>query len=378
MREEKLLAKLQEVRRQLHRRAETGFAVDRTRAYLARLFARAGIHLREAGGGLVADLGQGEGAVLLRAEMDALPLMDAKEAPYASRQGGACHACGHDGHMAMLYGAALLLKEKKLPGRVRLAFQPAEECPPGGALGMVKAGVLQGVKAAFALHLAPFLPFGKVGIKPGELMAAADNFRLTVCGRGGHGAQPHCTVDAVVVAAHVVTALQSLVSRQNDPLEPLVLTVGKISGGTACNVVADAVVLEGTVRTLDMGLRDKVPGMIEALARGVCSAFGAECSLEYLLGYPVLRNDQAMAELAAAAAEDVSPGSSLWLPRPLMGGEDFAYVLGAVPGCLAFLGTGGDGFGFPLHHPRFDFDESILPFGAALLARVTERALGQS
>lgn len=370
-----LQAKLMEVRRRLHAYPEIGFELERTRACLAALLRDAGLEPRFVAGGLVADLGPGPGRVLLRAELDALPVADGKETPYKSQNPGFCHACGHDGHMAMLYGALLLLQENPLCGGARLVFQPAEECPPGGALGMIEAGVLEDVRAAFALHLNPSLPYGLVGVKPGVMMAAADNFRLTVLGSGGHGAQPHHTVDAVLVAAHTITALQTLVSRYKDPLDPLVLTIGKIQGGTASNVIADAVVLEGTVRTLDWQLRQEMPSRIETLAAGVCAAFGARLRCEYFFGYPPLLNNAEMSELAAEAArETLGQRAAVTLERAMMGGEDFAYFLEKVPGAFIFLGTGDAEHSYPLHHSCFDFNEKILATGATLLAAVTRAA----
>lgn len=369
-----LLEPLTDLRRRLHRTPESGFVLPATKACLQAALAAAGFKVGELGGGLVAELGGGGKLVLLRADMDGLALEDGKAVAYRSENKGFSHACGHDGHMAMLFGAMLCLKEKDLPGRVRFMFQPAEETPPGGALAMMAAGVLRGVDAAFALHLAPQLPFGAAGIKAGELMAAADNFRIVIRGSGGHGAMPHQAVDAVVVAAQTVLALQVLVSRQIDPLEPVVVTVGKIVGGSAANVVAQEVVLEGTVRTLAPELRQTMPARLRAVADGVCQAFGAHCELAYAFGYPVLKNDAAMAELAAVAARE-SGIRVMPLEKPLLGGEDFAYLLEQVPGCLLFLGSGDERFSHPLHHPCFDFAETILPLGARLLARLAEKAL---
>lgn len=370
-----LLAPLVNLRRQLHGCPEGGLALPATKNCLQSALTAAGFAYHELGGGLVAELGGGEGKlVLLRADLDGLAVPDGKNVHYRSQHQGFAHACGHDGHTAMLFGAMLLLQKSVLPGRVRLMFQPAEETPPGGAQAMLAAGVLSDVDAAFALHLAPQLPFGSVGVKAGLLMAATDNFKLVIRGSGGHGALPHQTVDAVVVAAQVVLALQALVSRQIDPLEPVVVTVGRITGGTATNAVAEEVVLEGTVRTLLPELRQSMPGRLRTVSEGICQAFGARCRLEYNFGYPVLKNDGAMTELAAAAATE----SGLMLKRleqPLLGGEDFAYLLEQVPGCMLFLGCGDERFCHPLHHPCFDFDEAILPLGAKLLARLAEKAL---
>lgn len=370
------LEHLRRVRRDLHERAETGFQERDTSRYISELLISAGFTVKELAGGLTTELSGTGKRVLLRAELDALPLTDTKAVPYASKNEGACHACGHDGHMAMLYGAALLLKSRGITGGVRFAYQPAEERPPGGAINMVRAGVLDGVNAAFALHLSPYLPFGTVGLKAGALMAAADDFRLTVKGKSGHGAMPQAAVDAVLAASHTVTALQALVSRMTSPLKPLVLTVGKINGGSANNVVADKVTLEGTIRTLDTRLRDEMPARIENVASHTCAAFGAACELEHISGYPPLFNDGEMTALVEKAAADVvGKDQVLWLERPMMGSEDFAYFLERVPGCFIFLGTKQESYRHSLHHPCFDFNEEILPVGAELLYRLTQLAV---
>ncbi|MDW7650622.1 MAG: M20 family metallopeptidase [Bacillota bacterium] len=370
--------KLKEARRKLHMVAETGFLVHETRELIKQLLTGEGIMPHELAGGLVAETGEGTPCILLRADMDALPVTDGKDVPYKSLHQGACHACGHDAHMAMLHGAALLLKEELLPGKVRFMFQPAEETPPGGALGMIEAGALNGIHMAFAMHLAPWLPFGTVGIKEDTVMAAADNFTLTIRGRGGHGAMPHQGVDAILAASHTVTALQALVSRMTDPLDPLVLTVGKISGGTACNVIADSVILEGTARSLNPQLRSSLPELIKKTAAHVSAAFGAECELDYKFGYPILKNwDTGVNVATEAAAKVVGEDKIVRMDRPLMGGEDFAYILEQVPGAFIFLGTGDEQYPHPLHHPCFDFNEKILQVGAKLFRELAKSALNR-
>ena len=360
---------LSAIRRELHKKPEIGFNLPETTAYLTRVLREAGFIPRELAGGLVVDMGGATDKVLLRADMDALPVTDGKHVSYCSQNQGASHACGHDAHMSMLIGAALLLKEKGLSAR--LVFQPAEECPPGGALGMIEAGVLNGVSAAFALHLAPFLPSGFVGVKSGVMMASADNFTITVRGRGGHGAMPHTTVDAILAASHLVTGLQTLVSRQNDPLEPLVVTVGKIQGGTVCNVIADTVRLEGTIRTINDQLRQQMPSRLEATATNICKAFGAECQVTYNWGYPALKNNVEMAGRVSQVATK-NELQIVHMEKPMMGGEDFAYFLEKVPGAFIFLGTGSEDYPHQLHHPCFDFDEEVLPLGAKLLADLAQ------
>lgn len=371
-----LQTKLVETRRKLHAAAETGFELDDTRRLLRQLLSDSGVPSHDQAGGLIAEMGKGNNCVLLRSDMDALPMQDGKSVPYKSLREGSCHACGHDAHMAMLYGGAVLLKEEELTGKVRFMFQPAEECPPGGALGMIEAGVLDDVDMAFALHLAPWLPFGTVGIREGVAMAATDNFTITVRGRSGHGAMPHESVDAILAASHVVSGLQALVSRMADPLEPLVITVGKISGGTACNVIADYVVLQGTARTLSNELRSKLPNWIENVAKNMCAAFHAECELDYMFGYPVLINTKEGIEIAIEAAKKVFGEEKIVrVDRPLMGGEDFAYVLERVPGAFIYLGTGDEQHSYPLHHPCFNFNEEILQKGAELFRELARGVL---
>ncbi|MCW3491316.1 M20 metallopeptidase family protein [Dethiobacter alkaliphilus] len=372
-----LHVRLSETRRRLHAVAETGFALDKTRNLISQLLVQEGLVPVERAGGIVTESGEGKNCILLRADMDALPVRDGKDVAYKSVHEDCCHACGHDAHMAMVYGSSLLMKEEELGGRVRYMFQPAEECPPGGALGMIESGVLDGVDMAFAMHVAPWLPFGAVGIKENIVMAAADNFKVTVRGRSGHGAMPHEAVDAVLVASHVVTGLQALASRMANPLEPLVVTVGKVRGGTAANVIADEVILEGTVRTLSTELQGKLPGWIERTAQGICDGFGAECETEYRPGYPVLKNWNSGLDVVTEAAGKVVGDKIVRMEKPLMGGEDFAYVLERVPGAFLFLGTGDEQYSYPLHHPCFDFNEEVLSVGAELLREITKVALGR-
>jgi amidohydrolase len=313
--------------------------------------------------------------------MDGLPVQEATGAPYASRRPGLMHACGHDGHVAMLLGAAevLVARRERLAGAVKLVFQPAEE-GPGGAEPMIAAGVLAAprVDAAFGIHLWNDHPVGVVALRPGPVMAATDRVRLVVRGRGGHGAAPHQAVDAVLVAAHVVTALQAIASRQVRPTLPVVVTIGTIHGGFRYNVIAPEVVLEGTVRSFDRALRESLPGRIERIARGVAGAFGAEVACEYDFGYPATVNDPEVTRLAAAAAADVVGPAGVVTCDPQMGGEDMSYFLEAVPGAFAFVGSANPARGLdrPHHSPEFDFDEAALPIGVQVLVRTAERFLG--
>ena len=367
MQEERLFAVLQKIRRHLHSYPELSFQEEKTKAYIAEELASLNLTVERLGGGLVASLRKGRGkTVALRADMDALPLQDTKPVAYASRHKGVCHACGHDAHMAMVLGAAHLLQGREFQGEVRFLFQPGEELPPGGALPMVQNGALKGVDAIFGLHLSPFVPFGLVGLKKGVVMAAADRFTITVTGKSGHGAIPHKSVDAIVTASQAIAALQTVVSRWRDPLDPMVLTIGRIQGGTAFNIIAGEVQMEGTVRTLSANLRTAVPLLMERALKGVAISHDASISLNYSRGYPALVNSPETADLVAKAA---TAGQVSWLAEPLMGSEDFSYYLQEVPGCYFFLGTAREE-PVSLHNSHFDFDERILPLGASLLAKI--------
>ena len=363
--------KIVALRRDIHREPELGFDTEKTAEKV--LAAIDGLPLDIQTGvavnGIVATLeGEGDGpTVALRADMDALPILEETGLPFASETEGKMHACGHDGHTSMLVGAAHTLSgmRNRLDGTVKFCFQPAEEGGGGGKV-MVDEGVADDVSTIFALHLWPGLPFGKVATKAGPIMAAADAFEMEIKASGGHGAMPHLASDAIAIAAQVVTALQTIVSREVDPVEPAVLTVGEIGAGTAFNIIPDKARLGGTVRTLDADLRREIPARIEELSRGIAKGMRGDVDLDYTFSYPVTVNDEAAADFALGVAEDLFGGESvLQLPNPSMGGEDFAYFLEKVPGAFIWLGVGEDVSG--LHTPRFAFDEEILPRGAALL-----------
>ena len=370
--EENFGDKIVALRRDIHCEPELGFDTEKTAAKV--LAALDGLPLDLETGvaqnGIVATL-EGEGGgptVALRADMDALPIQEETGLPFASEIEGKMHACGHDGHTSMLVGAVHVLSgmRDRLGGTVKFVFQPAEEGGGGGKV-MVDEGVADDFSSIFALHLWPGLPFGKVATKAGPIMAAADAFEMEVRGSGGHGAMPHLAADAVVMAAQIVTALQTVVSREVDPVEPAVLTVGEIGAGTAFNIIPEKARIGGTVRTLDPDLRKMMPERIEELARGVAKGMRGDVDLDYTFSYPVTVNDEDAAARALSVADDLFGGGSvLELPNPSMGGEDFAYFLEKVPGAFIWLGVGEDASG--LHTPRFAFDEDILPRGAALLA----------
>jgi amidohydrolase len=366
------------LRRQIHQDPELAWQETRTAARVADFLAGSGLRVRTGLGGtgvLASTEGSGR-AVLLRVDMDALPLQETSGAPYASRVPQTMHACGHDGHVAMGAGAARLLAARTLPGQVRVLFQPAEE-GENGAQTMVAEGALDGISSAFGVHLWNELPVGTLGVKAGPLMAAVDRVHIVVRGRGGHGGKPHRSADPVVAAAHLVTALQTVVAREASPLQPAVLTIGSIHGGHAFNVITDEVVLLGTIRTFDDALRRSMPERVARIARGVAEGLQCTAAVEVRAGNPPVVNDAAMAEIAARAAARVVGAANVVSPEPTMGGEDMAVYFDRVPGCFVFVGSANPARGLdqPHHSPRFDFDEDALAIGTEFLLAVAEEAL---
>ena len=374
-------------RRHLHAQPELAYAEIATAAFVRERLAQMGLRPSPplAGGTGLTCLIEGRAGgptVALRADMDALPIQEANDVPYASTVPGVAHLCGHDAHTTMLLGAAALLaQDRPAYGHVKLLFQPAEE-GGAGAARMIEDGALDdpSVSTIFALHVFPDVEVGHLTVSPGQATAAADAFDIEVIGRGGHAARPHQAVDAVAVAAQVVSALQQLVSRQTDPLTPLVITIGKVEGGFARNVIAPSVRLEGTARSLDPALRERLPGLLEQLVGGVTKAFGASHTLSYRHGYPSTRNDPALLPTLEATVADLLGEDRLTQLPPSMGGEDFAYYAERVPGMIARLGVRNEARGLvhPLHHPRFDLDEDALPLGAAVLADFARRWLASN
>ncbi|MDX1673476.1 MAG: amidohydrolase [Longimicrobiales bacterium] len=374
---------LVELRRDLHAHPELSFHEERTAARAADVIETLGWDVRRSvgGHGVVAELGGDGPTVALRADMDALPIQETNDVPYASTVDGVMHACGHDAHTAMLVGAARLLAaahdDGELAGRVRLLFQPAEEAADeenrSGAAHLVAAGAMDGVEAVFALHVGPHLPAGRVFTREGALMAGSDTFTATVLGRAAHAARPDAGVDAVVLAAHVVLAAQNAVARRLSPVESGVLTMGTIRGGTAENVLAERVRIEGTLRYFDPDVRKRLRSALER-ALAVADALGGGHELDLRPGYPPTVNDPAMTRLAMDAARSVVGDDGVWEAASMMGAEDFSLLLAEAPGTLLWLGAAPDR-PRELHQPDMDIDESVLPVGSAVLAACALDAL---
>jgi amidohydrolase len=376
-----LVPEIVALRRDLHQNPELFFRETRTAARVAAFLEGSGLAVRTGvgGTGVVADSGGGGRTVLLRVDMDGLPIQELNETPYVSRVPGLMHACGHDGHTAIGAGVARLLANRRLPGHVRMLFQPAEE-GEGGAQAVVAEGVMEGVDFAFGIHLWNELPVGTLGVKPGPLMAAVDRLQIVVHGRGGHGGKPHRSADPVVAAAHVVAALQSVVAREVSPLQSAVVTIGAIHGGKAFNVIPDDVTLIGTIRTFDEALRRSMPERITRLASGVAGGLQCRADVEVKHGNPAVVNDPTATEIARRAAARVVGESQVVTPEPTMGGEDMAIYFEHAPGCFVFVGSANKSRGLdqPHHSPRFDFDEDALAIGCEFLLQAAEEALKPS
>lgn len=317
--------------------------------------------------------------IAIRADMDALPITERTGLPFASRHEGKMHACGHDGHTAILLGTASILAEQRrlLPGNVKFIFQPAEETI-GGAEPMVKAGVVDDVDVVLALHLNASQPTGFISLKYGVATAAVDTAHITILGKNSHGAWPHRGIDAIHTAGQAIVALQAMVSRQTSALDPLVFTIGTIRGGTASNIVAEEVAMDATIRTLRDETRAAVPQRIEQILRGVCRAFGAEYRLQITPGYPSVINDPLVCALVEEAASAVlGPDRVLLRDEPGMGAEDFAYFGRAVRGCMFNLGARNEEQGITAlaHTPYFTFDEEAMAYGAAIFVQAVQQFL---
>jgi amidohydrolase len=370
------------VRRDLHAHPELGWQEHRTTAVLTDRLEAAGLSPKplSSGTGLVCDIGADSGpVVVLRADIDALPLDDEKLVPYRSTNAGVCHACGHDVHTAAVLGAGLALAEAadSLDGRVRLVFQPAEELMPGGALDVLADGWLEGVSSVFGLHCDPALEVGRIGVKSGPITAAADVLQVRVTGPGGHTSRPHNTVDLVHVLSTVATGLPDALGRLVDPRAGLCLVWGHVSAGTAHNAIPRAGVLKGTLRVLDKSAWHGAPAMVRRIVDGLVAPYGAHAEVTYERGVPPVVNEPSATALLAAAVRSALGAGSAVPTLQSLGGEDFAWYLDHVPGSMARLGVKPPGQEHPhdLHQGSFDVDEAALPVAVRVLVSTALAAL---
>ncbi|MFZ9270877.1 MAG: amidohydrolase [Prochlorococcaceae cyanobacterium] len=389
---EAALPELIELRRHLHRHPELSGQEQQTAALVAGELRRLGWQVREGVGrtGVLAELGpqqlaggQAAPIVALRVDMDALPVEERTELPYASSRQGLMHACGHDIHTTVGLGVARLLahvaavEPARLGARVRLLFQPAEETAEGAAW-MRADGATDGVEALFGVHVYPSIPVGSIGVRCGSLTAAAGELEVEVLGEGGHGARPHQSTDAIWIAARVVSGLQEAISRRLDALHPVVVSFGRIEGGKAFNVIADHVRLLGTVRCLDTELHAQLPGWIEDTVQALCQGHGGEARVRYRVISPPVHNDRALTELVASVGEQLLGREQvLWLEQPSLGAEDFAQLLDGTRGTMFRLGVAGPAGCSPLHSSTFAADEGCLPVGIGVLSRALLRWIEQ-
>jgi amidohydrolase len=373
---QKLAPRLIEIRRHIHSHPELSGQEAQTATYVAGVLSSCGIHVKEMIGktGLIGELkGKGDRPDFLavRADMDALPIVEKTGLDFSSRYVGIMHACGHDIHTTVGLGTAMVLSElsEPLAGNMRFLFQPAEEIAQG-ASWMVTDGVMENVAAIYGVHVFPSIPAGSVGIRYGALTAAADDLQVTIIGESGHGARPHEAVDAIWIAAQVISSLQQAISRMQNPLHPVVLTIGKISGGRAPNVIADRVELLGTVRCLHPDTHARLPEWIEQIVSDVCHTYKAACEINYRRGVPGVYNDTGLTQMLEMAAKEAwGSDRVLILPEPSLGAEDFSVYLQHAPGMMFRLGVGySDKPNYPLHHPQFDADESSILTGVVTLA----------
>ena len=376
-------------RRHLHENPELAFEEHETSKFVIERLQSLGVEDIRTGVGRTGVTAlihgtKGEGkCALFRADMDALPVDEENDVEYKSTVAGKMHACGHDAHTAMLLGTARILMSKRdqFAGTVKLCFQPAEEVPPGGAIEMIEDGVLEDphVDAVFGLHAAAELPAGQIGVRNGVASAGSDRFKLTIQGKGGHAARPNIAVDPVVVASHIVTALQSLVSRETDPIRSAVVTVGSIVAGEAFNVIPDTAIVKGTVRTLDPETRELMAKRLPEVAREVGKAMRADVDVWYFQGYPSMVNDEAMTQVVREAATDVVGAENVVETPVGMGGEDFARFLEQRPGSFFRVGTRNEDrdIVYGHHHPRFDIEEEGMAAGMATSVETLIRYLNQ-
>lgn len=370
-----------EWRRDFHMHPETGFDVHRTAGIVADELEKMGYRVRRGVGktGVVAEIGEGGRLVAIRADMDALPILEQNETEYVSKVPGKMHACGHDSHTAMALGAALLLSKAKLNGRVRFLFQPSEETADdegkSGAQRMAAEGAMHGVDYVIAQHVDPEMPVGTIGINAGPCSGGVDTWFATITGKGGHGAHPDQTIDPFQLLANVILGLNGIVSRRIDPFEPAVVSIGAVNGGFAENVIPDEVKMMGTTRftntNVQMYIRDEMERAFE-----IVRVMGGDYELKFVYGGPPMINDERVSDVIAQTGSDLLGTDNVHPIRKTMGAEDFSEFLNLAPGAMFMLGTQKAGHeDYKLHHPKFDLDERALPIGTAILVETTKRFL---
>ncbi|WP_085992785.1 M20 family metallopeptidase [Oceanobacillus senegalensis] len=371
---EELFPEMVEIRRYLHQYPELSFQETNTAKYIANFYKELGIPYRTnvGGNGVIATLKGGKPGktIALRADFDGLPIQDEKDVEYKSKVDGVMHACGHDGHTATLLILAKVMKkyQDELPGTIEFLHQHAEEYAPGGAKPIIESGAINHVDAVFGTHLWSTTPLGKLQISNDVIMAGADRFEIIIKGKGGHGAYPHETKDAIVIASQLVTDFQQIISRRIDPLESGVITVGSFHAGDAFNVIADSAKIVGTVRHFNLGIQEKIIREIERITNGVCIASDAAYEFDYFKGYPPLVNHEKEAKLVVEASQSIEEIHTVDKNvKPFMAGEDFAYYTMKKPGAFFFTGAQKQANPYPHHHPKFDFDERAMPIAAKTL-----------
>ncbi len=392
--EQKLFSTINEINKQvitirqdLHAHPELSGHEEHTKYLVKGILEASGYEIKESDKhfGLIADLKVDENAktVAIRADMDALPIEEQTGKPYASKEKGIMHACGHDSHTAIALGTAIAMATHKddLPGNIRFIFQPSEESKEGGSVEMIEDGALEGVSGIFGLHAYPYLNSGEIGYKYGVMMASADIFTIEIFGKSAHGARPHEGVDAILVTSMIVNSLNHIVSRMIDPLHPAVISLGTIEGGKASNIICDHVLLKGTVRTINEEIRNNIPQMMEASIEGISKSMGAKYKFDYEFGQPELINHDEMVDIIVEEAEKIiGKEKCIDLVDPVMGGEDFSEYLKLVPGAFFRLGTCDEEKKTcaPQHNSRFDVDDDALQVGMKIMGASALQFLTQS
>ncbi|GAA4716559.1 M20 metallopeptidase family protein [Brevibacillus fulvus] len=318
---------------------------------------------------------EGAKTIALRADIDALPITEESDKSYVSKRPGVMHACGHDGHTAILLAVAKWMSEHRseIKHNVQFIFQSSEEMLPSGAEKLVKEGVVDHVDAVFGLHLWQAMEKGKIGVAHGPMMASADDFRITIEGKGGHGSMPHDTVDPIYIAGHIITALQSIIGRRINPLQPAVISVGKVETGTTYNIIPSQAFMCGTVRAFSNEMRDFLNQEMKKLVEGISASFGAVGRFEFDYGTPAVVNDKEMSQFAEQVIADTFGADTVAFVEPVMGGEDFSHYLQRQRGAFIFVGMGGEKSAYPHHHQRFDIDEETIPDGIALFIQLVKQ-----